>query len=168
MKRSGTPPTTRLGDSFEERNSANQMDQRSFATDASQQDEPSLSEQWEDEHTILGAKRPSHLSEHYGQARMNAAAVDRLLPPESNCHTGMQSGLEIPEVGDVSASRSDVVAFAPAPCGKINAGQVALDLCVAATPVYFVAFAILVVLRTGERKANLHTMLNVARLVSPS
>jgi len=70
--------------------------------------------------------------------------------------------------------RSNVVVSAPAHCRKINAlstmGQAALDLCITATSVYFIVFAIMAVLHAGESEGIwiVQTLLRAARFVSLS
>jgi hypothetical protein len=174
MGRSGTSSTTRLGDPFGGRYSENQVDQRSSATDTSLQDEPILSEQWKDERTTFGAERPSHLSGLYSGERMNTAAVEHLLPLESTFHDSDRNRLRFPRNQDFGASRPDVVAYVPAPCRKIDAlstiGQAILDLCIAATPFWFIVLGIMGVLNSGkaEDESIVAVIMNAARFVSPS
>jgi len=130
------------------------MDQRSFATDTSRtprdhgdQSELSRSGRWEDEHLDPGAVHHSHLSEHHDDERTDTSVVDQLLPSGSTLHHGDQIELETPKDQGLSASQSDNVVPAPAPCREISAlstiGQAALDLCITATSVYFIAFAVM-------------------------
>jgi hypothetical protein len=173
IDRTRTSSTTRFGDPFEERSSGNQIKQRSLSTGTSRQDEPSSSEEWEDEHANRGTDRPSRLSEHYHEERTNTAAVEHLLLSESTVHDGDRDGLRFPKNKDIGASRSDAIACVPTPCRNINAlstmGQAALDLCITATSVYFIAFAVMSLLHKGDKETSptVEKLLYAARFVSP-
>jgi hypothetical protein len=173
VRRSATSSATHLGDPFEQRYSGDQLDQQSFATGTSRQDEPSLSEQWEDEQRNLGTQRPSHLSGHYHEERTNTAAVEHLLPSESTLLDGDRNGLALPENKDIGAPRSEAITCVPTPCRSINTlstmGQAALDLCITATSVYFIAFAVMSPLHKGEKENSptVKKLLYAARFVSP-
>ena len=151
------------------------MDQRSFATDTSRQDGLSLSEQMEDEQPNIGTERPSHLLGHYHEERTNTAAVEHLLPSDSTFHDGDRERLGLPKNKDIGVSRSDseAIACVPTPCRKINAlstmGQAALDLCITATSVYFIAFAVMSFLHSGDKENSptVEKLLYAARFVSP-
>jgi hypothetical protein len=181
IRRSSTSSATYLGDPFQQRNSGDQPDQQSFATGTSQnsrdygdQREPSRSERWDEEHTDLGAPGQSHLPDHYNDEQTNTSAVDQLLPTEATSRNGEQNEPGMSKVQGLGASQSGVVASAPAPCRKINAlstiGQAALDLCIAATPAYFIGFAIMAFLHGGKEEddyqAVVRAILNAARFVS--
>lgn len=173
IDRARIPSTTHFGDPFEERSSGDHMDQRSFATDTSRQDGLSLSEQMEDEQPNIGTERPSHLLGHYHEERTNTAAVEHLLPSDSTLHDGDRKRLGLPKNKDIGVSRSDAIACVPTPCRKINAlstmGQAALDLCITATSVYFIAFAVMSPLHKGEKENSptVKKLLYAARFVSP-
>jgi hypothetical protein len=174
MRRSGTSSTTRLGNPFKGRCSENRVDQRSSATDTTRHDEPSLSEQWKDEYISSDAERPSHLSGLYSGERMNAATVEHLLPLESTFNDSDRNRLRFPRNQDLGAPRPDVIAYVPAPCWKINAlsaiGQAVLDLCIAATPFWFIVLGIMAVLNSGKAQweSIVPVIMNAARFVSPS
>jgi hypothetical protein len=173
IRRSSTSSATYLGDPFQQRNSGDQLDQQSFATGTSRQDELSLSEQWEDEQRSLGTQRPSHLSGHYHEEHTNTAAVEHLLPSKSTLLDGDQNGLALPENKDISAPRSEAITCVPTPCRKINPlstmGQAALDLCITATSLYFIAFAVMSLLHKADKETSptVEKLLYAARFVSP-
>lgn len=120
IDRTRTSSNTRFGDPDEERSSGDQLDQRSFATGTLRQDDPSLSDQWENEPTDSGTVRPSHLSDCYDEERTSTAAVDQLLPSGSASHNNERNEMGLPNDQDPSTSKSDVVASVAAPCRRIK------------------------------------------------
>jgi len=112
--------------------------------------------------------------ELYDDERLCAGAVDRLL-----LHQASSSNSEHNEAGRGKCDDTKTTVLlvsdscrSPVRCRKIYAwstlGQAALDLCIAATAIYFIAFAIMAISYKGESEASstVQNLLTAARFVS--
>lgn len=102
-------------------------------------------------------------------------AVDNLLPPEASPPNSKQDESRHIRFEHLKVTASPVTDpyRSPARCRKMSAlsslGQVVLDLCIAATAIYFIAFAVMAISYEGDSKASrpVQNLLTAARFVSP-